>query len=521
MAEALLLRDRRLPFGPIFEPPPDYAIERIVASTYQLDPAALLTVPLALQEAASARDLPEALELTRRLLRVYCHRCRLCVPARPSRLLTSLEQCIVEVLSPAPFVHLHPKLFVIRFAGPGRPIYRLAFLTRNLTLERNWHALVMTDGEVGSRPVDNGRRLAGFVRHLAAAAPFADSERFVGELEHASFEIPEPFTEMRFLPFGFGGYENPLAGLRLDDDVVVATPLLDGTRLLRLAPAGRVFSRRTTLAGLDADARAAYRCDGLSDVSAEAAAEAVAAGDEREPQGVHMKVYAGRRGRSTHILVTSANLTDGAFDRNVEFAVELVAPAADADPAALADWLAEPVEGSERFEPFVADDALPPPVSGETIRALRRLEHDLVDRTRVGLTGAARPLPDGSVELELTVDSTAVAWPTELAVSLAPLSHPLDARGVSPRERRRHVFAGVPLEDVSAYVVIEVRGAGEASSFLTRIDLSRPRLPVGGERAILSEPEHDHCRRARAWLREPLGTSPDDRLRLGVVRAAR
>ena len=494
-----LFRNQRLPYATILRPPCGLALEYVLISTYQLDLTALLTVPIALyQQRAGARGatLLGAVERTGKLVHAYCQACRINVPGNGSRLLDHLRDCVTEVRPDEPFVHVHPKVMIVRFTDGGCTTrYRLAVSTRNITLEPNWYVLLLSDGEVGRRRHGNGAAVAEFVDYLAAVESFPQASRFVDELERVDFAVPDGFDAMTIRPCGLSGSDG-FVDLALDE-LVIAAPLLTSSVVRNLtAGAGSkptVFTRRTTVDGLDADLRRRCRLFGLSALPAGTAAESTWSlwRDERAPQGVHLKAYAGRRGDDTKLLIGSANLTRGARDRNIELMVELTTDKGF-HPAALVAALLAPEDGIEAFEPYAgapADDSTGIASGDEWIAVLRRVEHSLSDRLRVSVGGAINEGPNG-FDLELAVDLRAVTWPPEVEVRAAPLG--LDRRSVRlrPGIANRVTFAAVGDHRPAGFIAFEIVVEGvEPSSFVAPCEWTG--APGGRREDLLTELEDD------------------------------
>jgi len=157
----------------LLRPPLGCRFDCAIGTTFSLDLMALLTAPLAMamfdwQDAEgelagdpslSGLNPLELLESLRRCadrVHIFCQAGQICVPPAHQRLLTYLEQSVVQVLAPAARQKrrgvFHPKVWVLRYLdGSQTPRYRLLCLTRNLTFDRSWDAVAAFDGIVKDR----------------------------------------------------------------------------------------------------------------------------------------------------------------------------------------------------------------------------------------------------------------------------------------------------------------------------------------------------------------------------------
>jgi hypothetical protein len=488
-----LFRNQRLPFAAILRPPGGQDLDRVVMTTYQLDLTAVLTVPIAryLHDRARGRS-PSLVRIVERVgdvVHAYCQACRINVPRRPSRVLDHLRHCVTEMRPNEPFAHIHPKVMVVRFTGGRTPMYRIAVASRNITLEPNWYVLLVADGLVGRRRDANGTAVAELLNHLVAIEGFPHASRFVDELARVDFATPVGFDTMDVRTLGLDGPDS-FVDLNFDE-LVVAAPLLSASVMrsvgTRLDDNPRVFTRRTTIDGLDDDLRRRCRLFGLGPLPATTGVNGAQWQDERPPQGVHFKAYVGRRGAVTHLVMGSANLTRGARERNIELMVELTSSDPGIDPASFADALLAPDERAEQFAPYrgaPTADAATTAQEESGVTALCLVEHALSDRERVPVRGTIDRGPQG-FDVRLSIDLGAVTWPPRVEVRVAPVGLETNAR-LEPGQMNEVSFvSGAPPAGFVAFEVV-VEGV-EPSTFVTKCEWSD--RPVGLLRDVLSNAE--------------------------------
>lgn len=351
--------DRRLLLD-VLAPPDGYTLDHGVGTTYTLDLLALLRVPLAAtalpwsESGGGPVNNPFALltALRRNASRIslFCHAGATKVPANHIPLLAFLENSVHPVTPPKAGGVFHPKCWLLRFApeyGDAPVRYRLLVLSRNLTFDRSWDVALSLDGELleTQRRNDRNRPLADFFAALPAMAQAAGHdlpaavqeriERLASEVKRVGWSLPEAFDDMVFHPIGHDGEPSwPIADLHR---LMIISPFVEPSAIERLAGQVRadlsVIGRFDELAKLDA-----ATIDGLDqvdvfddvssllDVDDDAGdANVATAADLGHPElfGLHAKVFVGERNKHAAVYIGSANATEAAFERNVEFLVEL------------------------------------------------------------------------------------------------------------------------------------------------------------------------------------------------------
>ena len=350
--------DRRLLLD-VLAPPEGYTLDHGVGTTYTLDLLALLRVPLAATalpwsgSGGGPVDNPFALltALRRNAGRIslFCHAGATRVPANHIPLLAFLESSVHPVTPPTPGGLFHPKCWLLRFApeyDEDLVRYRLLVLSRNLTFDRLWDVVLSLDGELLGRQRRNGpnRPLADFFAALPAMAQAAGHELpavarkrvdlLTSEVRRVEWSLPEAFDHVAFHPIGHDGKPCwPVTDLHR---LMVISPFVGAPAIARLAAEVRaefsMVGRFDELAKLDAETIEAFdTVDVFDDVSslldvdedANEGSVALEASDRPELSGFHAKVFVGERYRRAAVYVGSANATEAAFERNVEFLVEL------------------------------------------------------------------------------------------------------------------------------------------------------------------------------------------------------
>lgn len=326
-------------------PPPGMVFDEAIGTTFSLDPAMLLSVPVHLALLGGDRGNPlrdgiAVLESVRRLsgrITLYAQRGRLQIPSPPHVLYGLLESMVVEVVAPRGGV-FHPKLWVMRFIDPlndASVLLRLMVLSRNLTADRSWDVALTLEGEPSGRNRANNRSLGELVSSLPRLA-FGEVDparieqaiRLGDELRRVDWELPHGFDDVSFHVLGLKrkawipDWSNRFA---------VISPFCSDTALGMLvdhtARPDALISRPETLAELSTETTENFeRCLALDEAAETEDGEDLEEGTDRDTSGLHAKVYVFERGWNTHIVLGSANATHAALEAsaNVEVLAELV-----------------------------------------------------------------------------------------------------------------------------------------------------------------------------------------------------
>ncbi len=334
-------------------PPSGFTLDYAIGTTFSLDLFTLLTAPIAftffdLEDADSASteevghlELFETMRRYARRLAIFTQAGQIYPPKRPNLLFSYLEPTVTEVMAPIEHGIFHPKIWVLRYTNSEQRVcYRLLCKSRNLTFDRSWDTVLVLDGELrGSQLTTNTSVLADFINLLPTMAvgrqPDEDTQanvaRIAAELRNVHFSPPPGFTQLTFQSLGVDGKASwPFTG-RIDR-LLVISPFLSPATLARLAGTRRgniLVSEDHSLAGLGQRDLVGYEQVYILDPITEAEDPAEHVADDFLPaplQGLHAKLYIADSGDEGRIWTGSANATEAAFSRNVEFLVELRGP---------------------------------------------------------------------------------------------------------------------------------------------------------------------------------------------------
>lgn len=520
-------------------PPPGYELDRAVGTTYSLDLLALLTAPLAFtifdweEEDGSPTADPLALfESLRRYsdrISIFCQAGQISVPSSSPLLLGYLEESVFEVAAPKKGGIFHPKVWALRFVSDEQTIvYRLLVLSRNLTFDRSWDTLLVLEGELSGRknahranhPLgDFFKALPGLVlRDLPKKA--AESVNLVQrELRRVWFEPPDGFESVAFLPLGLSRSKQwPFQGdIRR---MLVVSPFISNSLLERLPgrSGGVLVSRPEALEELNPAtieafdeayilAREAETEDETPEYEAAEPAEEdtmdlAEEGEGTTLTGLHAKLFVADAGRKARIWTGSANATNAAFSRNVEFLVEIAGRKSfcgidkilsdPGDATGFADLLQKYVPTIEPKEPDTT---------------MQKLESraDEVRRTLAtsGMNASVSPSTEEmnlyTVRLETQVTITGLG---DVSIRCWPLTLTPDRAVVMQADSMEVARFNLSLESLTSFFAFEVTASAEGVGFSRRfvLNISLDGAPEGRRESIVRSLLSDRGRVTRLIL---------------------
>lgn len=346
----MLEPNQRQQFLQAFRPPEDYDLSFAIGTTYSLDLTALLNIPLAIaqfdwedQDGRPTADPLATLEALRRYadrLHIFCQSGCIVVPQTQSPLFEYLENSVFQVNAPLGGV-FHPKIWALRFSSSDKPvIYRFLCMSRNLTFDRSWDTILTLEGELIERQnaYTAHHPLGDFIQTLPKLAQTAlpaqtqeNIELAQYELRRVDFIIPEGFTHYGFCPMGIEGYTKQKPLNINYDRMLVVSPFLSADFLEEITERGgghALMSRLDSLSSLRPEELAGYEkvfaLNPMVDIEEQETDNNETSFFETSPSGLHAKLFVADVGWDAHIWTGSANATNAAFNRNVEFLVELI-----------------------------------------------------------------------------------------------------------------------------------------------------------------------------------------------------
>lgn len=342
----------------ILRPPEGYFLDFAIGTTFSLDLMALMTAPLSFTifERECESLSPDPLALLESLRRyagkicIFCHAGRIHIPKEYGQPLYSfLEGSVFQALPQSGEGSFHPKVWALRFISKDGPVaYRFLCLSRNLTYDRSWDTALVFDGFLADRAnaFFSNHPLGDFIEALPTMVKDLPEnlqkriEQMQHEIRRVAFDLPQGFESAAFHPMGIGNKNaNPISG-RIDR-LLVISPFLTEGRLDPLASLGReciLISRLESIQKIPANClrkfseRFCLKEEAISEQDGSEIANLGLATMQSESEqaffedslnGLHVKLYVADAGTEGRVWTGSANATDAAFGKNVEFLVEL------------------------------------------------------------------------------------------------------------------------------------------------------------------------------------------------------
>lgn len=460
----MLAPDSRVVLLEQLAPPPGSRFDAAAATTFTLDLTATLIPALAFTSysySGSSADpiaLLEAIRATGDRLDVFCQGGNIAAPSHVPDLLAFLEPLVHEVKRPRGGL-FHPKIWFVRYVDDaGKASYRLFVLTRNLSNDRSWDLAVRLDSaSLSDEEHEANAPLADLLASLPARtirelAPerVERINQLAGEARRIEWQWPDT---VRHLGFHFLDWDRPMPDLPPGRRLVVS-PFINDAGLALLDPRGAttVLSRAVELEKLSpevAERLDAYVIDSMAVVTET---------DETNLGGdLHAKMFVVEptaKWASAHVFIGSANATDAAFQRNVEFMVELHG---HRDHLGIDAFLGDTAPFRVLLEPYRATGgAAPDPDEDErrqvesALREIAEIEHQVAVIDRKGEASAA-------TGLEVRV-SARKPYPLRAGwqVSVRLMTKAGNSIVAAEGEALDGTFSGIATADVTPFLVVQI-----------------------------------------------------------------
>jgi len=303
-------------------PPPAMHFDCGIATTFSLDPTALLTLPAHLAWLSAESDqellddpirLLEALRCVADRLTIFCDHGRMLIPNRHHSLFGLMEGMIHGARAPMGGA-FHSKVWLLRFVDEqnANPLLRLMVLSRNITFDNSWDLSLQLESRPGKSNVAVNKPLIKFLDVIARASvkPLTAQRKEMlatlrSECQKCTWELPADFTDINFHLIG----TDTKPWLPPDsDELAIISPFVRDNALIKLLNttdnAQLLLARDEELDGIKAETIGKFK---LRKVLAEQAKTEDGEDANTRNSGLHAKAYILQKGWYTHLIMGSAN----------------------------------------------------------------------------------------------------------------------------------------------------------------------------------------------------------------------
>lgn len=485
--ERTLAPSQRVDFGEALVPPEGYRLEAALGTTFSMDIATALTVPvaMALRGGVERDELLEnplaALAAIRRLqdrVRIFVEAGNIHPPVGKRNALISLLEGLVIEVAPPKGASFHPKLWLLRFApeAGGAIRQRLVMMSRNLTRDRSWDVALRLDGEEMEQEQQGSQPLVGLLDWMPGRKP-RPLQELRNRLSHVKWQ---PVPGFRAPVFHAHFPRSGQAWRPGKGQMAVVSPFCDDAALDMLGREriSALVACDDWLARLD---HAPERSMTLMD---NAVPEQEPTGNQ-ERAGLHAKIFIVENAGQTSITLGSGNATSAGLAvsgmRNIEVFATMRGKTATVGGIGLDG---EGLLGHGGLLPLLADWTPRDLSEGEIAEA--RFD-DAVRRARQAVF-AAKP--------QVTFTATEDFWSAALNMEIPAIPGIVQIRARLATQHNETALDGtgpwplgvVRLLDVTRFIQIDLTGdRGETASFVTQAEAKgipddEPRL-----RALMAE----------------------------------
>lgn len=347
----MLEPNNRMVLTEALQPPPGYQLSYAVGTTFTVDLASALSVPLSfasrtVSESDEQIGILAALAEMPDRINIFAQAGQVSLGTN-SRLVAQLE----DMLHP---VHVnsglfHPKVWLLEYTNNEHKVYRLLNLSRNLTEDRSWDLAVQLEGRVADSTelaetcAKQNAPLATLLNMLPKltvrsmkAERVRELNAFADRLSTVKWELPDRAKEIKF-HLRTGVYKpNGASKLPLPDfsgtEALIISPFVSdgGLKLLRSEVRGttRLISRAKSMEQLSQESLegqlSTFVFDSAAHGNDEPEQQALAGIDPHRFSGLHAKAMFYSRAYKGHAFIGSANATDAGWLSNVELMLEIV-----------------------------------------------------------------------------------------------------------------------------------------------------------------------------------------------------
>lgn len=493
-------KHNRIDYGDQLIPPPGYELEQAIGTSYSLDLEALMILPVALFYSQKldgsvdemSYDMLHAITEAAKKITVYYQNGQLKVPQKYHHLMSYWEKGIQPVSMPHHASSFHPKVWVIRYEGKGlAPKYRVLVTSRNLTFARDWDMAFATDGDVSDKEQPKNKPLVHFLQYLNTTGKKTIPAAFLNDLLKVKFDLPDKFDAFKFVPIGIPNsesnkiYTNPITAAKsLWEEMLIVSPFVDKTTLNNIYEATSnspyLLSRKEELDAVDEETLKLFDCWQFSTFFQEAEYIQELEDDGTPPlaQSLHAKLFVAMQDRVPYWYLGSANCSDPAQGRNVEFMIELKASNwAGLKTKDIFKALTDPAKSDNitLFTEYKPEQRVSVEEQKNIDLAIRKIKYDL---TQLAIKGTASLIEGGTAyNLTIQIDASHLTLPIGFEVRVKPLpENQKVGEAINPEKINRiDNYGGYAETALSIFLVFEIAKDGHVhSQFLMPMEIELP-----------------------------------------------
>jgi len=494
--------NNRINFGEALIPEVGYELDFAVGTSYNLDLESVMFLPVALffgqdfkVEKSITNELLSALTKVPEKVLLFCQKGKIKAPVYYSEILAFWEKSIVQVHLDKYDRSFHPKIWLIRYVNEQRKKevkYKFICTSRNHTQSRDWDVAITLDGQIGNKiKKPKNKPLSEFVQYLSQFSPNIPAD-FLKEIDYINFDFGD-FDNILFHPIGTGR-PMPLMDKNFSSDqLLIMSPFLHEKTLeeyQKRSPKIFVLSqqaelnkiKRATLKNINE----VYQFNPILEegfVSVESTtndSENIIddSADEYDTgQNLHAKLYITEKKESVSWFIGSANCTNPANEKNIEFLTEIRSQNGKLfSPQKVLSQLlkkGEEANAGSLFERYNIENEIQRDVDCELLEYdLRKLIFEL---SSCKIQGSVRQNAEDSFDLIYEFDNVAISKSGNFQVFFQPLSAGLDKfQELSVNSSKStYEFKGFEQHRLSPFLLFSIKNTDglEHKNFVLEIDI--------------------------------------------------
>ncbi|MFR1815691.1 hypothetical protein [Dysgonomonas capnocytophagoides] len=502
----------RINFGEALRPQNGYELDFAIGTSYSLDLEAIMFLPISLffggdfrVEKNISNELLSALTRVPEKVLLFCQKGNIKTPPFYSEILAFWEKSIIQVHLDSYDKAFHPKIWLIRYKhrDEKKPIkYKFICTSRNLTQSKDWDIAITFDGEVDkTQKVAQNQSLTDFIKYLTK---YSDKvpKNLLKEINHITFDFGE-FDNVLFHPIGIGKSVPLLNADFKTDQLMIISPFLHEKTLAEYLTRNKkvlLFSSINELQKINREIlrkmKSVYQFNpilengfGSVDYSTEDGNSGIddSLQEYDTGQNLHAKLYVTQSGEKINWFIGSANCTNPAKEKNVEFLVEIESSNKKLyTPERLTNQLLkkEGENGGSLFEIFDINSPLEKNSEQERLELdLRRIIYEI---SVAVLTGEVNKTEDGLFNLELFISNLEITDIGNWKVFVRPISinDDFDQEVLLSRDKSNYSFFGFEQHRLTPFFCFNIKNNEDLSvkNFILKIDVD---LGENRDKAIL------------------------------------